>query len=114
MVETERTGKSSFCCGVGGAQMWMEEHVDEGCDRVNVIRSKEIASTGADTVAVGCPFVLTMITDGLSAIGSEMEVKDIAEIVWEQISFNDAAIEAKRLNQPKHDHHAIDGSRLAC
>ena len=95
-VETERTGKSSFCCGAGGAQMWMEEHVDDGYDRVNVIRSKEIASTGADTVAVGCPFCSTMITDGLSAIGSEMEVKDIAEIVWEQIKANDVAIEAKK------------------
>ena len=40
--------------------------------------------------------VSTMITDGLSAIGSEMEVKDIAEIVWEQIKANDAAIEAKK------------------
>ena len=37
-----------------------------------------------------------MITDGLSAIGSEMEVKDIAEIVWEQLKANDAAIEAKK------------------
>ena len=95
-IETERTGKNSFCCGAGGAQMWMEEHVDEGYDRVNVIRSKELAKTGADTVAVGCPFCSTMITDGLSAIGSEMEVKDIAELVWEQIKANDAVIEAKK------------------
>ena len=76
--------------------MWMEEHVDEGYDRVNVIRSKELAETGADTVAVGCPFCSTMITDGLSAIGSDMIVKDIAELVWEQIKANDAAIEAKK------------------
>ena len=95
-IETKRTGKNSFCCGAGGAQMWMEEHVDEGYDRVNIIRSKELAETGADTVAVGCPFCSTMITDGLSAIGSEMEVKDIAEIVWEQLKANDAAIEAKK------------------
>ena len=95
-VEVGRHGKESFCCGAGGAQMWMEEHVDEGHDRVNVIRSKELAETGADTVAVGCPFCSTMVTDGLTAIGSEMEVKDIAEIVWEQIKANDAAIEAKK------------------
>ena len=95
-IETERTGKNSFCCGAGGAQMWMEEHVDDGYDRVNVIRSKELEQTGADTVAVGCPFCSTMITDGLSAIGSEMEVKDIAELVWEQIKANDAVIEAKK------------------
>ena len=95
-VEVERHGKDSFCCGAGGAQMWMEEHVDDGYDRVNVIRSKELAETGADTVAVGCPFCSTMVTDGLSAIGSEMEVKDIAELVWEQIKANDAKIEAKK------------------
>jgi len=92
-VEVERHGKQSFCCGAGGAQMWMEEDADQ---RVNVIRAKEIAETGADTVAVGCPFCSTMVSDGLSAIDSDMEVKDIAEIVWEQIKANDAAIEAKK------------------
>ncbi len=95
-VEAERHGRESFCCGAGGAQMWMEEIVDEDHDRVNVIRSKELAKTGADTVAVGCPFCSTMVTDGLSAIGSEMEVKDIAELVWEQIKANDAKIEASK------------------
>ena len=91
--EIERHGKQSFCCGAGGAQMWMEEDADQ---RVNVIRAKEIAETGAETVAVGCPFCSTMVSDGLTAIDSEMEVKDIAEIVWEQIKANDAAIEAKK------------------
>lgn len=92
-IEIERHGKQSFCCGAGGAQMWMEEDADQ---RVNVIRAKEIAETGAETVAVGCPFCSTMVSDGLTAIDSEMEVKDIAEIVWEQIKANDAAIEAKK------------------
>ena len=92
-IETERHGRGSFCCGAGGAQMWMEEHVSEGNDRVNIIRAKELASTGADTVAVGCPFCSTMVTDGLSAIDVEMDVKDIAELVWEQIKANDAKIE---------------------
>ena len=95
-VETENHGRGSFCCGAGGAQMWMEEHVDDDHDRVNIIRSKELAATGADTVAVGCPFCSTMVTDGLSSIGSEMEVKDIAEIVWEQIKANDAKIQAAK------------------
>ena len=92
-VEIERHGKQSFCCGAGGAQMWMEEDADQ---RVNVIRAKEIAETGAETVAVGCPFCSTMVSDGLTAIDSEMQVKDIAEIVWEQIKANDAAIQAKK------------------
>ena len=79
--------------------MWMEEHVDEGYDRVNIIRAKELAATGADTVAVGCPFCSTMVTDGLSSIDSNMEVKDIAEIVWEQIKANDAKIQASKLKK---------------
>ena len=61
-----------------------------------MIRSKELAATGAETVAVGCPFCSTMVTDGLSAIGSEMEVKDVAELVWEQIKANDAKIQAAK------------------
>ena len=81
-VEAERHGRGSFCCGAGGAQMWIEESVPEGNDRVNIIRAKELAATGADTVAVGCPFCSTMVTDGLSAIDSNIEVKDIAELVW--------------------------------
>jgi len=93
-VEPERHARGSFCCGAGGAQMWMEEHAPK--ERVNVIRAKELAETGADTVAVGCPFCSTMVTDGLAAIDSEMEVKDIAEIVWEQIKANDAAIQAAK------------------
>jgi len=93
-IETENHGRDSFCCGAGGAQMWMEEHVDDDHDRVNIIRAKELASTGADTVAVGCPFCSTMVTDGLSSIGSDIEVKDIAEIVWQQIKANDEKITA--------------------
>ena len=93
-VETENHGRDSFCCGAGGAQMWMEEQAPK--EKVNVIRAKELAQTGADTVAVGCPFCSTMVTDGLSAIDSNMEVKDIAEIVWEQIKANDAKIEAAK------------------
>ena len=95
-VEAERHGRGSFCCGAGGAQMWMEESVPDGNDRVNIIRAKELAATGADTVAVGCPFCSTMVTDGLSAIDSNIEVKDIAELVWEQIKSNDAKIEAAK------------------
>jgi Fe-S oxidoreductase len=73
--------------------MWMEEQVDDDHDRVNIIRAKELAQTGADTVAVGCPFCSTMVSDGLNTIESEMEVKDIAEIVWEQIKANDVKIQ---------------------
>ncbi|MCH2428629.1 MAG: (Fe-S)-binding protein [Candidatus Thalassarchaeum sp.] len=93
-VETEKHGNDSFCCGAGGAQMWMEEDADK---RVNVIRAKELAETGCDTVAVGCPFCSIMVKDGLDAVGSEMEVMDVAEILWEQIVAKDEEIQARNL-----------------
>ena len=88
-VETEKSGKDSFCCGAGGAQMWMEEDADK---RVNEIRAKELAETGCDTVAVGCPFCSIMGKDGLDAGGAEMEVMDVAELLWEQIVAKDKEI----------------------
>ncbi|MDP6985642.1 MAG: heterodisulfide reductase-related iron-sulfur binding cluster, partial [Candidatus Thalassarchaeaceae archaeon] len=93
-VETEKHGNDSFCCGAGGAQMWMEEDADK---RVNVIRAKELAETGCDTVAVGCPFCSIMVKDGLDSVGSEMEVMDVAEILWEQIVARDEEIQAQNL-----------------
>ncbi|HIE63206.1 MAG TPA: (Fe-S)-binding protein [Candidatus Poseidoniales archaeon] len=88
-VEIERHGKDSFCCGAGGAQMWMEEDADK---RVNKIRAEEIAATGCDTVAIGCPFCSIMVKDGLDTVGAEMDVKDIAELLWEQIVERDKEI----------------------
>ena len=89
-VETENHGPDSFCCGAGGAQMWMEEDADK---RVNVIRAKELSETGCDTVAVGCPFCSVMVNDGLDAVGAEMEVMDVAELLWEQIVARDKEIQ---------------------
>jgi Fe-S oxidoreductase len=91
-VEAERSGRDSFCCGAGGAQMWMEEEADK---RVNEIRAKELSETGCDTVAVGCPFCSIMVKDGLDAVGAEMDVKDVAEILWEQIVAKDYEIQEK-------------------
>ena len=91
-VETENHGRDSFCCGAGGAQMWMEEDADK---RVNVIRAEELSETGCNTVAVGCPFCSIMVKDGLDAIGSEMEVLDVAEILWEQIQKRDEEIHGR-------------------
>jgi Fe-S oxidoreductase len=82
-VEMPRNGAKSFCCGAGGAQMWKEE--EEGAARVNAARFEEAKSTGADTVAVGCPFCLTMMTDAAKDKGSEIQVKDVAEIVAERL-----------------------------
>jgi len=82
IIEMERHGTKSFCCGGGGAQIWMEEDADK---RVNEIRAREASKTGADCVAVGCPFCMTMMNDGLKSIGDEKPVKDISEILLENL-----------------------------
>ena len=74
--EMKRHREKTFCCGAGGGRMWMEEEADQ---RVSVLRAKEAIETNAKTVAVGCPFCLTMMTDGVKSCGSETEVEDVAE-----------------------------------
>jgi len=82
-VEMPRNGAKSFCCGAGGAQMWKEE--ENGTARVNETRFAEAKSTGAETLAVGCPFCMTMMTDAAKNDGSSIQVKDVAEIVAERL-----------------------------
>ena len=83
LIEMERSREKSFCCGGGGARIWMEEDADK---RVNEIRAKEAVNTGADCVAVGCPFCMTMMSDGLKTLGEEQRtVKDISEIMLENL-----------------------------
>ena len=76
--EMPRHGQKSFCCGAGGAQAWKEE--EPGIERVSNARLAEARSVGARTVAVGCPFCLTMLEDA-AKLGGDMEIKDIAELV---------------------------------
>ncbi|WP_370890767.1 heterodisulfide reductase-related iron-sulfur binding cluster [Janibacter sp. GXQ6167] len=83
LKEMERTGEKSFCCGAGGARMWMEEQLGS---RINVNRTDEAIATGAERIAVGCPFCRVMLTDGLTARQSEgasedIEVVDIAQML---------------------------------
>jgi Fe-S oxidoreductase len=78
-VELSRNGRKSFCCGAGGGQMWKEE--EEGVERVNANRFREAQASGANTLAVGCPFCMVMLTDAKNATSSEMQVLDVAEII---------------------------------
>lgn len=81
LLEVEGSSRNKgLCCGAGGAQMWMEEQND---DRVNVKRTKELLSTGADTLACACPFCMTMLTDGLKAESKDEEVRtlDVVELL---------------------------------
>lgn len=82
LVEMPRSGRDSFCCGAGGAQMWKEEEAGER--RVSEARMTEARETGASTLAVGCPFCMIMLSDAAGS-DSEMLVKDIAELLAEQI-----------------------------
>jgi Fe-S oxidoreductase len=77
-VEMPRCNKNGFCCGAGGSRMWMEEKIGK---RINVERMDEAASTGADTVAVACPYCVIMLHDGAKARGDGTNVLDIAQIV---------------------------------
>jgi Fe-S oxidoreductase len=91
LIEMPRHGQKSFCCGAGGAQMWKEE--EEGEKRVNAERMQEAIQTGADTLAVGCPFCMIMLEDARKNAGTEMELHDVAEIVLQSLDQTDSTSE---------------------
>jgi Fe-S oxidoreductase len=82
-----------LCCGAGGAQMFMEEQNDK---RVNVKRTLQLLDTGAKTIASGCPFCMTMLTDGLKSQEKEDSIKqlDIAEILAKAVGVDAVAAQA--------------------
>jgi len=90
VLEMAQTGKQGLCCGAGGSNMWFE--IGQEKERINVIRVKQAAETGAGTVASACPFCLTMVQDGIGLTGNEgkMAAKDIAEIVAEHLAWGPA------------------------
>ncbi len=77
-----------LCCGAGGAQMFMEE---QGSERVNSKRTLQLLDTGATTIASGCPFCMTMLTDGLKEREKEGEIAqlDLAEILVQAIELEE-------------------------
>jgi Fe-S oxidoreductase/nitrate reductase gamma subunit len=87
LTEMEKNLAKSFCCGAGGARMWMEEHGD----RINDARAAQAITAGATGIAVGCPFCLTMMSDGIKTHGKEesMVSLDIAEIVWKAMGLEE-------------------------
>ena len=76
--EMPRHRERGFCCGAGGSRMWMEERLGK---RVNVERTEEAISTGADSMGVACPFCLIMLDDGAKAKGEAIKVVDVANVV---------------------------------
>jgi Fe-S oxidoreductase len=84
VVEMARSKRYGFCCGAGGGRMFMEEREGE---RVNVNRTDEVIETGAEAVAVACPFCNIMLTDGMKQrnVDDKIAVVDIAELVAQSL-----------------------------
>ena len=80
--EMPRNQERSFCCGGGGGRMWMEEKIGT---RINLNRVDEAIDTGAEEVAVACPFCRVMVGDGLVARQSDVEVLDVAQILLRSV-----------------------------
>ena len=81
-VEMGRHRERGFCCGAGGARMWMEERLGK---RINAERTDEAAATGADVLGVACPFCMVMLDDGARAKGGDLEVKDVSQVLAESV-----------------------------
>ena len=80
--EMPRNQERSFCCGAGGGRMWMEEKIGS---RINLNRVDEAIATGAQEVAVACPFCRVMVADGMVARDSAVQVLDVAQIMLRSV-----------------------------
>ena len=82
LIEMPRNQERSFCCGAGGGRMWMEEKLGT---RINMNRVEEAINTGAKEVAVACPFCRVMVSDGVTAKGSDTNVIDVAQVLLRSV-----------------------------
>ena len=82
LVEPARTESRGLCCGAGGGRMFVDEKIGK---RINVERTEELVATGAEVIAVACPFCMTMMTDGVAKLAKDVAVMDISEVVAGQL-----------------------------
>ncbi|HEX9711369.1 MAG TPA: (Fe-S)-binding protein [Actinomycetota bacterium] len=104
--EAHRCGKKTFCCGAGGARMWMEESTGK---RVNIERTEELLETNPDIVSTGCPYCLIMLDDGqkeLVAQGKSREgikIMDVAQVLRDAMDISGFERPAQPVAVPRGD-----------
>jgi Fe-S oxidoreductase len=76
--EMHRCKERGFCCGAGGARMWMEERIGK---RINIERIDEALGTDPDTISTGCPYCMVMLGDAVNAKKGDGEAKESLEVV---------------------------------
>ena len=111
LSEMPRHGDRSFCCGAGGARMWMEEKIGK---RVNLERVDEALGTGAEKIATGCPFCRVMFSDGLTQRqnedqGAGVEILDVSQMLLASVKRGDPEPEAGRLGTGARDGGSTNG-----
>ncbi|MFI7542162.1 (Fe-S)-binding protein [Actinoplanes sp. NPDC049599] len=88
LAEPQRNREWSFCCGAGGARMWMDETLGT---RINENRTDEMLATGPDVVAAACPYCVDMLADGVALrrqqdrAGDHVTVTDVAEVLLRSV-----------------------------
>ncbi|MBS2962156.1 (Fe-S)-binding protein, partial [Actinocrinis puniceicyclus] len=98
-TEMHRCKERGFCCGAGGARMWMEERIGR---RINTERVDEALSTNPDVISTACPYCLVMLGDSITArkqageVPESMEVVDVSQLLLRSV---------KRPNHPAHPAH---------
>ncbi|MFN2540303.1 MAG: heterodisulfide reductase-related iron-sulfur binding cluster, partial [Mycobacteriales bacterium] len=98
IVEAPRNGTRGFCCGAGGARMWMEESIGK---KVNTERSQELLATGASRIATACPYCYIMIDDGVKENGrDDVVVQDISMHLLDALERKPAAVGAAATSVP--------------
>ncbi|HXO82711.1 MAG TPA: 4Fe-4S dicluster domain-containing protein [Mycobacterium sp.] len=115
LAEMPRHADRSFCCGAGGARMWMEEHIGK---RINHERVDEALATGATTVATACPFCRVMVTDGVNdrqeAAGREgVDVRDVAQLLLESLDRDSITLPQKGAAAKQAAEHAEKAAPIA-
>jgi Fe-S oxidoreductase len=96
-IEMERREERTFCCGAGGAHMWMEERAGA----INEERVREAAETGAETLAVACPFCTVMLDDGVKSRGDDLRVVDVSTLLAESLDGQSPAGATARSEPPR-------------